>query len=146
MARSEQTGQMLGEELKKEFLICEIHPCCVLLALGTSRVSNGSWGMRRYVATCNLPIPIATTFDLTLDAFGRNVSAGSGSGGHLALSEPWGAHLEPSPSTPTDLAGPWGVLARAIKSSLERRYPEQLVVVSPALEQGAHGATRTPSS
>ena len=91
-------------------------------------------------------LPVALAFNLTLDAFGRNVTAGDGSGGHLALSNAWERHLEPSPKSPTDLQGPWGVLVGTIKASLQQRYGDRPVVVSPSLEQGAFDAVKYSDS
>ncbi|KAH9935922.1 carboxypeptidase S [Epithele typhae] len=88
-----------------------------------------------YVATL---AAVAEAFDLTLDAFGTNVSAGTGRGGHVALSDAWGTALEPSPVTPMGKGAPYEVFAGTVKATIESsdRYEGSSVVVAPLLTIG----------
>ena len=91
-------------------------------------------------------LPVARRFDLSLDAFGVNVSMGvagaggddewTGKGGHLALSDAWDTAIEPAPQAP--LEGPWGVLAGTIRAALAQSsgYEDAHVVVAPSLAVG----------
>ncbi|OCH84737.1 carboxypeptidase S [Obba rivulosa] len=83
-------------------------------------------------------LPIATKFNLTLDAFGKNISAGTGNGGHVVLSDAWGPGLEPSPVTPTGIADPFAILAGTIKATFTTTegYDKKGVIVSPMLSLG----------
>ena len=87
--------------------------------------------------------PVAEAFDLTLTAFGTNVTAGSGAGGHLALSDAWGTALEPAPITPTDNDGPWGILAGTIQAAIHssKANKGKRTVVTPTLAIGNTGAS-----
>ncbi|EMD39230.1 hypothetical protein CERSUDRAFT_81981 [Gelatoporia subvermispora B] len=90
-------------------------------------------------------LPIATEFNLTLDAFGRNISAGVGSAGHVTLSFAWGSSgLEPSPVTPTGLNDPFGILAGTIKATLTSAegYDKKGVIVTPMLALGNTDTSR----
>ncbi|KAJ3558574.1 hypothetical protein NM688_g840 [Phlebia brevispora] len=83
-------------------------------------------------------LPIASANDLTLDSFGANVTAGSGKGGHMALSDAWATSIEPAPKTPTDSAYPYQILSGTIKSALNssKVYGNRTVIVSPSLAVG----------
>ncbi|KIJ65717.1 hypothetical protein HYDPIDRAFT_39633 [Hydnomerulius pinastri MD-312] len=76
--------------------------------------------------------PIASKYDLTLDAFGRVVI--SGKAGKITLTDAYGTSLEPSPITPTE-QGPWSILAGTIKAVFESspQYHTSNVVVAPSL-------------
>ena len=80
--------------------------------------------------------PVAQRFNLTLDAFGKNVTTGSG--GRLALSDAFGTALEPAPVTPTGHSPPYALLAGTIVGALHRKYGHDgpKVVVQPALALG----------
>ena len=82
--------------------------------------------------------PIAVIFDLTLNAFGTEIVAGSGKGGNLTLSRAWGTGLEPSPITPTDNDGAWGILSGTIQAAVFSSTPNagRIPVVIPALFPG----------
>lgn len=86
-------------------------------------------------------LPVAQKYDLSLDAFGTNVTAGSGAGGHVALSDAWGTALEPSPVTPTGKGDPYQILAGTIKATIEsaQGYKAKGVVVAPLLPTGNTG-------
>ncbi|KAL7280786.1 hypothetical protein ACG7TL_005730 [Trametes sanguinea] len=83
-------------------------------------------------------VPVAARFNLSVEAFGRNVSAGSGKGGHIVLSDAFGTGLEPSPVTPMGEHDPYHVLAGTIKSTIETAegYNASGVVVAPLLQLG----------
>ena len=82
--------------------------------------------------------PIAEIFNLTLNAFGTEIVAGSGDGGQLVLSRAWGTGLEPSPITPTDNDGAWGILSGTIQAAVFSSTPNagQIPVVTPTLATG----------
>ncbi|OBZ74255.1 Carboxypeptidase S [Grifola frondosa] len=83
-------------------------------------------------------LPIAIKYDLSVDAFGTNISAGSGGAGHVVLSDSWGTALEPSPVTPAGLHDPYQLLAGTIKATLmsSATYNASGVVVAPMLSLG----------
>ncbi|KAI9064103.1 carboxypeptidase S [Trametes sanguinea] len=83
-------------------------------------------------------VPVAARFNLSVEAFGNNVSAGSGKGGHVVLSDAFGTGLEPSPVTPMGEHDPYHVLAGTIKSTIETAegYNASGVVVAPLLQLG----------
>ena len=64
-------------------------------------------------------VPVAARFNLSVDAFGKNVSAGDGIGGHVVLSDAFGTGLEPSPVTPMGADDPYQILAGTIKATIE---------------------------
>ena len=72
--------------------------------------------------------PIADIFNLTLNAFGTDIVAGSGDGGHLVLSRAWGSGLEPSPITPTDNDGAWGILSGTIQAAVFSSTPNSISI------------------
>ncbi|KAI0352323.1 carboxypeptidase S [Trametes cingulata] len=91
--------------------------------------------------------PLATRFDLTMSAFGRAVSAGTGAAGHLDLSVAFGYELDPSPVTPTGPEDPYQVLAGTIRGAVldsERDGPKgrEVVVVVPRIEAGNTDTSR----
>lgn len=92
-------------------------------------------------------LPVARAFDLSVDAFGQNVTAGAGSGagGHVALSDAWGTALEPSAATPMGKGDPYGVFAGTVKATIESsdRYDAKGVVVAPLLTIGNTGELAT---
>ena len=83
-------------------------------------------------------LPIAEVFDLTLDSFGRKITAGSGEGGHLTLAHAWSTALEPAPTTPTDNDGPYGILSGSIQAAVFSSTPNAgtTPVVAPTLALG----------
>ncbi|KAJ2977815.1 hypothetical protein NUW54_g11373 [Trametes sanguinea] len=83
-------------------------------------------------------VPAAARFNLSVEAFGKNVSAGSSKGGHVVLSDAFGTGLEPSPVTPMGEHDPYHVLAGTIKSTIETAegYNASGVVVAPLLQLG----------
>lgn len=91
-------------------------------------------------------LPIAKKYDLTVDAFGTSVEAGSGKGGRVALSDAWGTALEPSPVTPTGKDDPYQILAGTIKATIESSegYNATAVVVAPLLAIGNTGQCSLP--
>lgn len=80
--------------------------------------------------------PVAAKFNLTLDAFGVNVTAGSM--GRLAIKNAFQSALEPSPVTPTGSSEPFSILSGTIKAILENSdvHPSDGVVVAPMLGLG----------
>ena len=86
-------------------------------------------------------LPVAEKHNLSVDAFGVTVTGGSGSGGHVALSDAWGTALEPSPVTPTGEETPYQILAGTIKATIESAegYNAKGVVVAPLSATGNTG-------
>ncbi len=84
--------------------------------------------------------PVAVQFNLELDAFGVNVTAGSGEGGRISLRTAFGSILEPSPVTPTGLSEPFAILSGTIKAVVGNSgvHPSKGVVVSPSLALGVY--------
>ncbi|KAI0820831.1 carboxypeptidase S [Trametes gibbosa] len=84
----------------------------------------------------NVVLPVAARFNLSLEAFGGNVSAGTA--GHVVLSDAFGTGLEPSPITPMGESDPYQVLAGTIMGTIEsaRDYEASGVVVAPLLQIG----------
>ncbi|KAI0352325.1 carboxypeptidase S [Trametes cingulata] len=82
-------------------------------------------------------LPVATRLNLSVEAFGKNVSTGVGQG-HVVLSDAFGTGLEPSPVTPMGKDDPYQVLAGTIKATVEsaERYNASGVVVAPILQIG----------
>ena len=89
-------------------------------------------------------LPVAQEYNLSMDAFGVQVQAGAGGGGHVALSDAWGTALEPSPVTPTGKDDPFQILAGTIKATIESAegYNAKGVVVAPQLATGNTGLSR----
>ena len=89
----------------------------------------------------NVILPVATQFNLTMEAFGYWEPAGDGSGGHVRLSDSWYSGLVPSPITPTGPDDPYQVLAGTIKATLQSAegYHARGVVVAPQLALGNTG-------
>ncbi|KAJ8456279.1 hypothetical protein ONZ51_g12220 [Trametes cubensis] len=83
-------------------------------------------------------VPVAARFNLSVEAFGKNVSAGNGKGGHVVLSDAFGTGLEPSPVTPMGTDDPYQILAGTIKATIESAegYNASGVVVAPLLQLG----------
>ncbi|KAI0367043.1 Zn-dependent exopeptidase [Pilatotrama ljubarskyi] len=81
--------------------------------------------------------PLAIRFNLTMEAFGRTVPAGTGKNGHLTLSVAFGYELDPSPVTPTG-EDPYQVLAGTIRGAIldSGRSKTTEVVVVPRIETG----------
>ncbi|KAK0497225.1 hypothetical protein EDD18DRAFT_1161183 [Armillaria luteobubalina] len=81
--------------------------------------------------------PIATEYNLSVDAFGKTLDISSTEGGRMVLSDAFGSALQPSPVSPLDLKGPYGILSGTIKATLQSsdRY-EAGVVVMPSLGLG----------
>ena len=92
--------------------------------------------MRRHLT--NALRPIAVQFNLELDAFGVNVTAGSGEGGRLSLRTAFGSVLDPSPVTPTGLSDPFAILSGTIKAVVGNSdiHSSKGVVVTPSLALG----------
>ncbi|KAL1943109.1 hypothetical protein VTO73DRAFT_4780 [Trametes versicolor] len=84
----------------------------------------------------SIVLPVAARFNLSVEAFGKNVSAGSA--GHIVLSDAFGTGLEPSPVTPMGKDDPYQVLAGSIKATIESAsgYNASGVVVAPLLQIG----------
>lgn len=84
---------------------------------------------------------VARMHNLSVDTFGETVTLGSGSGGHVALSDAWGTALEPSPVTPTGKDDPYQILAGTIKATIESAegYNAKGIVVAPLLAIGNTG-------
>ncbi|KAL4243807.1 peptidase M20A family protein [Abortiporus biennis] len=84
-------------------------------------------------------LPVAEKFNLTFTSFGMDISAGSGQGGHLALSEAYGVSLTSSPVTPSGIDDiPYQILSGTIKAVLKntKAYEHKKVIVSPLLSLG----------
>ncbi|KAM5532363.1 hypothetical protein V8D89_013957 [Ganoderma adspersum] len=83
-------------------------------------------------------LPLATQFNLSMEAFGYWEPAGDGSGGHVRLSDSWYSGLLPSPITPTGPDDPYQILAGTIKATLQSAegYHARGVVVAPQVALG----------
>ncbi|KIY67309.1 carboxypeptidase S [Cylindrobasidium torrendii FP15055 ss-10] len=83
-----------------------------------------------------LALPIAKEFNLSVNAFGTKFEFGTE--GHVVLEDAFYSALEPSPVSPIDPSGPYGVLSGTIKSTLESsaRYKASEVIVIPSLGLG----------
>ncbi|KAH7902918.1 hypothetical protein BJ138DRAFT_1120942 [Hygrophoropsis aurantiaca] len=79
--------------------------------------------------------PVATKYDLTLNAFGHTVVTGKV--GEVVLSDAFNSALEPSPVSPTKY-GPYSILGGSIKAALESSsyYNSTGVILSPSLSLG----------
>ena len=86
-------------------------------------------------------VPVAARFNLSVNAFGKNVSAGNGKGGHVVLSDAFGTGLEPSPVTPMGTDDPYQILAGTIKATIAsaKGYNASGVVVALLLQLGNTG-------
>ncbi|KAA1468872.1 carboxypeptidase S [Dentipellis sp. KUC8613] len=78
--------------------------------------------------------PVASLFNLSVNAFGKNV--GEGGAGDLVLSDAWGTALEPSPVSPTLGSGPWKLLSGTIKATVQGGEEGADAVVIPSLGIG----------
>ncbi|GJE91059.1 carboxypeptidase S [Phanerochaete sordida] len=80
--------------------------------------------------------PVAQRFNLTLEAFGKNVTVGGA--GRLTLSDAFGTALEPAPVTPTGHSPPYALLAGTVVSTVRSKFGHDApkVVVQPALALG----------
>ncbi|KAK0188759.1 hypothetical protein F5146DRAFT_933624 [Armillaria mellea] len=87
-----------------------------------------------------LLVPIAAEYNLSVDAFGKTLDFGGVEGGRMVLSDAFGSALQPSPVSPLDLKGPYGMLSGTIKATLQSsdRYEASGVVVMPSLGLGAN--------
>ncbi|KAH9851926.1 carboxypeptidase S [Lenzites betulinus] len=81
-------------------------------------------------------LPVAARFNLSVEAFGKNISAGTA--GHVVLSDAFGTGLEPSPVTPMGDSDPYQVLAGTIMGTIEsaKDYDASGVIVAPLLQIG----------
>ncbi|KAH7909065.1 hypothetical protein BJ138DRAFT_1156113, partial [Hygrophoropsis aurantiaca] len=79
--------------------------------------------------------PVATKYDLTLNAFGQTVVTGKA--GEVVLSDAFNSALEPSPVSPIRY-GPYSILGGSIKAALESSTFRNStgVVLSPSLSLG----------
>ncbi|EPQ56485.1 hypothetical protein GLOTRDRAFT_120953 [Gloeophyllum trabeum ATCC 11539] len=85
--------------------------------------------------------PIAETHNLTVKAFGEEVSAGETAAGELVLSDAFYNALEVSPVTPFFGSAPARLLSGTIKATIESstRYNANHVVVAPSFANGNTG-------
>ncbi|TFY78058.1 hypothetical protein EWM64_g5954 [Hericium alpestre] len=84
----------------------------------------------------DLLTPVATLFNLSVNAFGQAADTASESAGELILSDAWGTALEPSPITPTHDNGPWKLLSGTIKATVHGESHGYDAVVIPSLATG----------
>lgn len=93
----------------------------------------------------NVILPLASQYNLTMEAFGYWEPAGGGSGGHVRLSDSWDSSLLPSPITPIGPEDPYQILAGTIKATLQsaEEYNARGVVVAPQLALGNTGKLGT---
>jgi len=80
---------------------------------------------------------LAKGFNLSVTAFGDDLSQGAPAYGTLTLSDAWGTALEPAPNTPTD-AAPYALLSGTIKAAYNshRSLQGDNIVVSPGIMSG----------
>ena len=84
--------------------------------------------------------PVAERLDLELDAFGQQLTGGSGKAGRLTLSSAFSTGLEPAPITPTAASPPWvflsGVVRNVLSTSTREVYAGKTIVVAPSILLG----------
>ncbi|KAG1860316.1 hypothetical protein DFJ58DRAFT_779286 [Suillus subalutaceus] len=84
--------------------------------------------------------PVAAKYNMSLDAFGKQINPEASTWGLVKVSEAFGAGLEPAPVTPTTGSGPYELLSGTLLSTLKTNlrtddFPE-FSVVSPGLSLG----------
>ncbi|KIP07996.1 hypothetical protein PHLGIDRAFT_402333 [Phlebiopsis gigantea 11061_1 CR5-6] len=77
--------------------------------------------------------PVAVMYNLTLRAFGKNITTGDK--GQLTLTDAFDTALEPAPTTPVRDSEPYGILAGTIVAALQSSpgYDGSQIIVSPSL-------------
>ncbi|KAI0664206.1 carboxypeptidase S [Cubamyces menziesii] len=89
--------------------------------------------------------PLAKRYNLTMDAWGHQIS-GAGTGpAHLSLAVAYGYALDPSPVTPTGPEDTYQILAGTIRGAIEqsaRGYNASATVVVPQIERGNTDTSR----
>ena len=86
--------------------------------------------------------PVAAMYNLTLRAFGKNITVGDG--GQLSLTDGFDTALEPAPTTPTKDSEAYSILAGTIVAALQSSpgYDASRIIVSPALAVGEYRSSR----
>lgn len=83
---------------------------------------------------------LAETFNLTYNAFGKNIRAGSS--GSLTLTDAWGTALEPAPVSPTDSKA-YKLLSGTIKATYSSHRDsdadEEEIKIAPGIMTGNTG-------
>lgn len=84
--------------------------------------------------------PVAAKYNMSLDAFGKQINLEASTWGLVKISEAFGSGLEPAPVTPTTGSGPYELLSGTVLSTLKTNLrtdglPE-FSVVSPGLSLG----------
>lgn len=105
-------------------------------AIVNHRVAEHSSVRELQERTTKILKPVAERYNLTLDAFDKNVTTGGD--GRLALSDAFGTALDPSPVTPTGHSPPYALLAGTIVGAVHKKFGPggPKVVVQPALALG----------
>lgn len=82
--------------------------------------------------------PVAIKYNLTLYAFGNEVTPGSDAGGQFVLKDAFDTALEPAPTTPTIDSAQYGLLAGTINAALldSPSYDGSQIIVVPTLGLG----------
>ncbi|EKM49934.1 uncharacterized protein PHACADRAFT_130350 [Phanerochaete carnosa HHB-10118-sp] len=105
-------------------------------AIVNHRIAEHSSVRELQERTAKILKPVAERYNLTLDAFGKNMTTGGS--GRLALSDAFGTALEPSPVTPTGHSPPYVLLAGTIVEAMRKKFGAggPKVVVQPTLALG----------
>lgn len=117
---------------------CAVSSCFTRSTIISSFSPSLSSVLDLQTRTIKILVPVAERYNLTLTAFGKNVTAGTDTGGHIALSDAFGTGLNPSPMTPTGQSPPFSLLAGTIVSAFQSSpaYKNSSVVVQPSYALG----------
>lgn len=83
--------------------------------------------------------PVASRFNLSINAFGRSVGAENSAAGRLSLTDAFGTALEPAPVTPTTGSAYRllsGTIRNVVETSERDTYKGKSVVVAPTILLG----------
>lgn len=83
--------------------------------------------------------PVASRFNLSINAFGRSVGAENAAAGRLSLTDAFGTALEPAPVTPTTGSAYRllsGTIRNVVETSERDTYKGKSVVVAPTILLG----------
>ncbi|KIJ51557.1 hypothetical protein M422DRAFT_26960, partial [Sphaerobolus stellatus SS14] len=84
----------------------------------------------------NILSPIASKFNLSVEAFGTDLTGDKTVSGSLIISDAWGSALEPAPVSPSDSA-PYDLLSATIKASVyDYGIIDKEVIVAPSIMTG----------
>ncbi|KIJ55318.1 hypothetical protein M422DRAFT_23923 [Sphaerobolus stellatus SS14] len=85
----------------------------------------------------NILGPLASKFNLSVEAFGSDLTGKKPAYGSLILSDAWGTALQPAPVTPSIDSTPYNLLSATIKASLfDAGITDKQVIVAPGIMTG----------